>query len=169
MTFLRAAVGIALALMVQLALGRFAPAATRYADVLLLPLAVYALKGSQRSAMVVGCVSGLLQDFWTEPRLFGLNGLVKTILGWALGGLGARFEINRAGGRFVAGAALHLAETGLSAAVRRLFGEALGPFSPGPLLIRAVVGGLLTAVVLAIVDRLGAGRRRPAAPMRRTI
>ena len=168
MIVLRAALGIALALIVQLALGRFAPTATRYADVMLLPLAVYALKTSQRSAMVVGCVSGLVQDFWTEPRLFGLNGLVKTVLGWALGGLGARFEINRAPGRFLAGAALHLAETGLAAGVRRLFGETLGPVAPVALLIRAIVGGLLTAAVLAIVDRAGAARRKPAAPVRRT-
>ena len=68
-----AALGIGLALVFDLGLGRFAPGATRFLDPLLHPLAAYALRRSQRSAMVVGCVSGLLQDYWTEPRLFGLN------------------------------------------------------------------------------------------------
>jgi rod shape-determining protein MreD len=164
----RGAFGIALALLFELALGRFFPGATRYVDILMLPLAAYALRTSQRSAMVVGCASGLLQDFWAEPRLFGLNGLVKTILGWALGGFGARFDLNSFAGRFGAGASLHLLDVALQAGVRRLFGEAWGPVSLAVLLARGVVGGLLTAGVLAIVDR-GTKRRKSAAPVRRKV
>lgn len=162
----RGAFGIALALLVQLGLGRFAPGATRYVDVLMLPLAAYALRTSQRSAMVVGCASGLLQDYWTEPRLFGLNGLVKTVLGWALGGLGARFDLNGVAGRFGAGASLHLLDLALLAGTRRLFGETVAPPALLAVAARGVAGGLLTAAVLAIVDR-GAKRRKTAAPARR--
>lgn len=162
-----AAFGIGLALVGQLALGRFLPGASAYADVLLLPLAVYALRTSQRSSMLVGGVSGLLEDYWMEPRLFGLNALVKTILGWALGGLGARFDLNTLGGRLGAGASIQVLDVGLQALVRRMFGEAPGPVVPAALLIRAGAGGLLTAAVLSIVNRVGASRRRPAAPARR--
>lgn len=161
-----AALGIAIALIVDLGLGRFAPGATRFIDPMLLPLAAYALRRSQRSAMVVGCVSGLLQDYWTEPQLFGLNGLVKSVLGWALGAFGARFDLNRIGGRFAAGASVHLVGTVLDAGVRRLFGEALVPVPIWVLVVRTVCGGLLTAAVLAIVGRM-AEVRGPARPPRR--
>jgi rod shape-determining protein MreD len=131
---------------------------------MMLPMATYALRTSQRSAMTVGCVSGLLQDYWTEPRLFGINGLIKTILGWALGGLGARFDLNNFSGRFAAGACLNLLDEGLQAGFRRLFGESLAPVSPVALLVRALAGGLLTAAILAIVGKIGRARSaaRPA-------
>ena len=167
MIVLWAALGIGIALVAELAMGRFIPGATAYVDIMLLPLAAYALRTSQRSAMSVGCVSGLLEDYWMEPRLFGLNALVKTILGWGLGGLGARFDLNTLGGRLGAGASLQLLDVLLQALFRRMFGEALGPFVPAALLVRAAAGGLLTAAVLAIVNKVGAARRRPAAPARR--
>ena len=97
MIVLWAVLGIGLSLAGELGLGRFAPGATPYVSMMTLPLVAYALRTSQRSSMVVGCVSGLLEDYWIEPRLFGLNGVVKTILGWALGGLGARFDLNLLG------------------------------------------------------------------------
>lgn len=153
-----ALLGIGLALGAALGLGSIAPWATRYVDLTMLPLVVYALRTSQRSSMLVGCTTGLLQDFWVEPRLFGIDGLVKTILGWALGGLGARFDLNTFWGRFAAGASVHILDEGLQAGLRRLFGEALAPVSLATLAIRALTGGLLTAAVLAIVGKLGTAR-----------
>jgi rod shape-determining protein MreD len=162
-----AALGIGLALLLDLGLGRFAPAATRFVDPLLLPLAAYALRRSQRSAMVVGCVSGLLQDYWMEPRLFGLNGLIKSILGWALGAFGARFDLNRVGGRFAAGASVHLVAIVLDAGVRHLFGEAIAPIPAWVLVVRTILGGLLTALVLAIVGKVAHVRGPAKGPRRR--
>jgi len=159
MIVLWAILGIGLSFVCELALGRFAPGATRYVAVKTLPLTTYALRTSQRSSMVVGCASGLLEDYWFEPRLFGLNGLVKTFLGWALGGIGARFDLNNFWGRFAAGASVHLVDEGLQTALRRLFGEAVAPVSVLTLGIRAIAGGLLTAAVLAIVSKFGTSRR----------
>ena len=153
-----ALLGIGLALGAELALGSIAPGATRYVDLMMLPLATYALRTSQRSSMTVGCVSGLLQDYWMEPRLFGINGLIKTILGWGLGGLGARFDLNNFGGRFAAGACINLLDEGLQAGIRRLFGEALAPVHPVTLIVRCLAGGLLTAGILAIVGKVGRAR-----------
>jgi cell shape-determining protein MreD len=154
-----AAIGIGLSLAFELVLGRFAPGATRYLAVMTLPLVAYALRTSQRSSMVVGCASGLLEDYWVEPRLFGLNGLVKTILGWGMGGVGARFDLNNFWGRFASGASVHIVDEGLQTALRRLFGEAVAPVGLATLGIRAVAGGLLTAAVLAIVGKFGTARR----------
>jgi cell shape-determining protein MreD len=154
-----AVMGIGLSLAFELVLGRFAPGATRYVTLMTLPLVAYALRTSQRSAMAVGCASGLLEDYWIEPRLFGLNGLVKTLLGWALGGVGAQFDLNNFWGRFASGASVSLVDEGLQTALRRLFGEIVAPVGVASLGIRAVAGGLLTAAVLAIVSRFGASRR----------
>ena len=159
MIVLWALLGIGLSFACELGLGRFAPGVTHYLAPMTLPLATYALRTSQRSSMVVGCASGLLEDYWIEPRLFGLNGLVKTILGWALGGIGARFDLNNFWGRFAAGASVHLVDQGLQTALRRLFGDAVAPVGAASLGIRAVVGGLLTAAVLAIVSKFGTSRR----------
>jgi hypothetical protein len=154
-----AILGIGLSLAGELGLGRFAPGATQYVSLMTLPLAAYALRTSQRSSMVVGCVSGLLEDYWIEPRLFGLNGVAKTIMGWALGGIGARFDLNNPWGRFASGASVHLVDVGLQTGLRRLFGEAVAPVGIATLGIRAVAGGLLTAAVLAIVGKFGTSRR----------
>jgi rod shape-determining protein MreD len=157
--FLWAVLGIGLSLVFELALGRFAPGATRYVAVMTLPFVAYALRTSQRSSMVVGCASGLIEDYWIEPRLFGLNGLVKTILGWALGGIGARFDLNTFWGSFASGASIHLLDEVLQAGLRRLFGDAVTPIGAAVLGIRAVAGGLLTAAVLAILSKFGTRRR----------
>ena len=159
MIVLWALLGIGLSLACELGLGRFAPGATQYVASMTLPLATYALRTSQRSSMFVGCASGLLEDYWIEPRLFGLNGLVKTLLGWALGGIGARFDLNNVWGRFASGASVHLVDVGLQTALRRLFGEVVAPVGVASLVIRAVAGGLLTAAVLAIVGKFGTSRR----------
>ena len=163
-----ALLGIGISLVFELGLGRFAPGATQYVALMTLPLAAYALRTSQRSSMVVGCVSGLLEDYWIEPRLFGLNGLVKTILGWALGGIGARFDLNNFWGRFASGASVQLVDEGLQTALRRLFGEIVSPMGVASLGIRAAAGGLLTAAVLAIVSTLGASRRATRQKTRKT-
>ena len=159
MIVLWALLGIGLSLVFELGLGRFAPGVTHYIAPMTLPLAAYALRTSQRSSMVVGCASGLLEDYWIEPRLFGLNGLVKTILGWALGGIGARFDLNNFWGRCASGASVHLVDEGLQAALRRLVGEAVASVDVASLGIRAVAGGLLTAAILAIVSKFGTSRR----------
>jgi rod shape-determining protein MreD len=159
--------GIGLSLVFELGLGRFAPGATRYVAVMTLPLVAYALRTSQRSSMIVGCASGLMEDYWIEPRLFGLNGLVKTILGWAMGGLGARFDLNNFWGRLASGASVHLVDEGLQTALRRLFGDAVAPVGGVSLGIRAVTGGLLTAAVLAIVGRFGTTRRATRQKLRK--
>ena len=162
-----ALLGFGLSLAFELGLGRFAPGATQYVSVMTLPLVAYALRTSQRSSMVVGCASGLLQDYWLEPRLFGLNGLVKTFLGWALGGLGARFDLNNFWGRCAAGASVHLLDEGLQSLVRKMFGEAVAPVGAASLALRAVAGGLLTAGVLFIVGKFGTSRRAPRQKPRR--
>lgn len=154
MTLLRAVLVLALGLAVEIALGRWAPSARAYVDVMMVLVAWYGIARSQRSAMFVGCVAGLLQDAWFEGGVFGINGFVKTLLGWALGGIGGRFDLNQTAGRLVAGAVLAVLGRVLEAGVLRLLERAAGPLDPVDLLIAAVSGGLLVAVVFAILNRV---------------
>ncbi len=154
MTLVRAILALALGLAVEIALGRWAPSAGAHVDVMMAAVAWYGIARSQRSAMLVGCAAGLLQDAWFETGVLGLNGFVKTLLGWALGGLGARFDLNQAAGRLAAGAILPIVGRVLSAGILRLLDRAPGPLHPGDLAIRAATGGLLVAVIFAILNRV---------------
>ena len=149
---------LALCLAAQAIAGRLLPEAPRYVDVMMVPVVWYAISGSQRSGMLVGCAAGLLEDAWFQTGAFGISGFKKTLVGWALGGLGSRFDLNRQPGRFVFGAAGSLGDSLLDLGLRQLLDQA--PVHPRPveLLIRAMVTGLLVVLAFAFT-RWIAGRR----------
>ncbi len=165
MRWLAALGALAACLALQVVLGRLLPEFQHLADFLALPMAWYGLRGAQRSAMFAGAAGGLLRDVWFEPGLVGASGFSKTLLGWALGGLGARFDLNASWARSVAGGALPVLEILVESGLRRLFDQAVASWTAGDLALRAVVGGLLVPVVFAILDRVRAGRS--GAPARR--
>jgi cell shape-determining protein MreD len=154
MIALRAALALAVALGVQIVLGLWAPSLTRWVDVLTLPVAWYALAVSQRAGLLVGCAAGLLQDAWLQAELFGASGFSKSVLGWALGGLAARFELNVAWGRATAGALLPVLDRLVVLGLRALFDRGVVPPDPVELGVRAVAGALLTLGVFATMDRV---------------
>lgn len=164
MTILVAIVVLAVTLGIDMAASRAFPDLHRFADPMMLPLIWYALRRSQRAAMLVGCAGGLVQDAWFGGSLFGSAGFSKTLLGFLLGGLAARFELNIKAGRFLSGAILPIADPFVEMGIRSLFGIPVAPVDPVGLSVRGLVGGLLTLLVFAIVDRVTGerGRRRPA-------
>jgi len=156
--------GIVLAL--EALLGRMVPGGRGYVDLMLLPVIWYALNRSQRSALLVGCAGGLLQDAWFQTGVFGMGGFRKTLLGWALGGLAARLDLNHPPGRFLVGATLSMTDQLLEVGLYRLLDLRTAPFGPWQLLLRAMAVGLLAAVVFPIVDR-GTGRDSMGRPVGR--
>jgi rod shape-determining protein MreD len=156
-SLLRLVLGLAIALAVQATLGRIWPAAQRYVDVMLVPVVWYGIGGAQRKAMLVGCAAGLLQDAWFQLGVFGLNGFKKTLLGWLLGGLGSRFDINRQSGRMVFGLLASLADSLMDMGLRRLLEQNQAVPSIVDILIKAVVTGLLVVGTFNVIERV---RRR---------
>jgi rod shape-determining protein MreD len=142
----------------QAALGRFWPAAPRYVDLLSLPVVWYAVAAGQRAGMLVGCAAGLLQDAWFQVGAFGLTGFKKTLLGWALGGFAARFEVGRDGSRFLAGALFALADAALDLAIRPLLDLRSTTPAFGDVLVRAAATGLLAVWSFRLAGRFR-GRR----------
>jgi len=108
--------------------------------------------------MLVGCAAGLLQDAWFQLGVFGLNGFKKTLLGWILGGLGSRFDLNRQGGRMVFGALTSLADSLMDLGLRRLLDRQLAAPSATDIGVKALVTGLLVAAAFNVMER--ARRRR---------
>jgi rod shape-determining protein MreD len=163
-SFLIAVVALLVGLAVQATLGRWFPEAQRYVDVLTWPVAWYAVARSQRSAMFVGCAAGLIEDAWFHTGVYGLHGFSKTLAGWALGGLGARFDLNHAWGRMLVGAALFLLDRLVEAGLLLLLNLSIVPLAPLPLVLGAGINGLLVAVIFSIVPKVRGedSARRPA-------
>jgi rod shape-determining protein MreD len=149
---------LALCLAAQAVAGRLLPEASSYVDVMLVPVIWYAISGSQRSGMLVGCVAGLLEDAWFQTGAFGIGGFKKTIVGWALGGLGSRFDLNRQPGRFVFGAAGSLGDSLLDLGLRRLLDQTAVRPGPLELAIKPLLTGLLVVMAFGIT-RWVSGRR----------
>jgi cell shape-determining protein MreD len=167
-TFLWAVVALGCALAAEILLGSISPSALRYVDVMMLPLIAYALAASQRSAMFVGFAGGLLEDAWFQAGLFGAGGFSKTLLGWALGALGARFELNHVWGRMGAGMLLPVLDRLIELGLRRLFDVPSVAPDPLGLLMSAGAGGLLAVGVLAILERALPRARKATRGVRRS-
>jgi hypothetical protein len=159
-----ALLALLLSLGFQAALGRIWPEAHRLVDALLVPVALYGISGSPRSAMFVGCAAGLLQDTWFQVGTFGLNGFKRTLLGWALGGVAGRLDLGHTGGRLITGALLSIGDNLLDLVLRRLLDLQPASRSLWEWAVEAVLTGLLVALVGSMVDR-----RRQAQPVRRFV
>ena len=160
MTFLRAAAAIALMLGLQVGIGRLWTAAPGWIDLQLIPVVLFAIGGNQRTGMWVGCAAGLTQDAWFHAGLFGLNGFKKTLLGWTLGALNARFDLQGNLAHFVAGVACSLGDSVLDPLLRRLIDREIAPVAWWQVGARALLAGLIVVVAFRIVERVRKSRLR---------
>jgi len=162
---LAAILGLVVALGLQVALGRIWPEVHGYANLLLVPVALCGASGTQRSAMVVGCISGLIHDTWFQVDTFGITGFRWTLLGWVLGSVASRLDLGHGGGRFLVGAGLALADNLIDPVLLRLLDLPPRSHGFGALIVQVLLTGLLTAAVGSMVDRrkeTGPGMRRDA-------
>jgi len=153
MSLIWAVLSLLVTLGLQAGLAQLWPAGHAYIDWLYLPVVWYGLGGTQRSAMLVGCAAGLLQDGWFQVGVFGLNGFKKTLLGWALGGAGTRFDLNSPPARLVTAIIVCLADSALDPLLRRLLDQSIGIPRIGDVILRALATGLILTISFAIVDR----------------
>jgi rod shape-determining protein MreD len=165
-TILTATLWLVLCLILQAAIGQWVPEAHRYVDSMLWPVVWYAITQSQRSAMLVGCAAGLLQDAWFGAGIFGVHGITKTILGWVLGGLGARFDLNHLGGRLAGGGLFFIAERFVEMGIFLLLGLSVVRPAVADLAMGAVVNAAVVTVLFGLIDKVR-GRSRRAVPLRR--
>jgi cell shape-determining protein MreD len=158
-SLLRFIVALATALALQAGLSQVWPDAHRYIQFMLVPVVWYGVTGSQRSGMLAGCASGLLHDAWFQIGAFGLTGFKWTLLGWALGGVSARFDLNRQGGRMISGIITSLVDSLMDPGLRRLLDQRQEFPGPTEILIKAVGTGLLVAAAFSMAERVSRRRR----------
>jgi rod shape-determining protein MreD len=144
---------VALWLAVQVIVGRVAPAGLTYADFMLIPVAWYGLRGRPQAAMLVGCAAGLLEDAWFQNGVLGFHGFKKTLLGWALGTLGARWDVNHRPGQLLAGALLSVLDHYLGWGLLHLLGRLADAPDWRVVMLRSVVMALLVSLVFVMFDR----------------
>ena len=169
MITLRALLGLMAALGLQVALARIWPDTSRFVSLLFVVVVTFGVSGSQRSAMLVGCLAGLLNDVWLQAGAFGISGFKWTLLGWVLGSVNTRLDLGNTPARFGAGISLVLGDGLLNVVLSRLLDQATQPRGLGILLLQALLTGLLTAFIGSILDsrkekgpRMGAGGWRGA-------
>jgi rod shape-determining protein MreD len=157
---LRLLIALVTALLLQSALGLLWPSGHRYADLMMVPVVWFGIAGSQRTSMFAGCAAGLLQDSWFQLTVFGLNGFKKTAIGWCLGGLGSRFDLNRQGLRMACGAIASIADSLMDIGLRRLLDQKQPAPSLMEIFIKAVVVGLAVAALFSIIGFFRTRRAR---------
>jgi hypothetical protein len=166
MIVVRAVVLLSLALGAQVGLARLWPASVRYVDVMVLPVLWYATTRSQRSAILVGCVSGLTFDAWFRAGVFGLGGFIKTFLGWAAGAVGSRIDLNPQVNRFAAAFAFTWLQGPLELGLLRLIDQFTEPARPLEWTVRAAITAVAVLAVFPILERTWGGDRDSRYPGR---
>lgn len=151
MKLLRLLLFLGICMAVQAGVGIIWPTVHRYVDLMSLPV-IWAALGSQRAGMLTGCAAGLVQDAWFQIGSFGLNGFKKTLLGWVLGGVGSRFDLNHSVGRMAVGASFSLLDSALDLGLRYMLDQETTGGGVGVIFVRAVCLGLATALVFGWLD-----------------
>jgi cell shape-determining protein MreD len=152
MMLIRVILALALSLVGQTLLARLFPGAAGFVDLTLLPVVWWGVAGGQRSAMLVGCASGLIHDAWFRIAVFGMGGFKRTLIGWLLGGLGGRFDLNHGLGRFAVTALVAFADGLLDLGLRAMLD--LRQSAPAlELIARSLCTALAAVLIFAFVDR----------------
>jgi rod shape-determining protein MreD len=116
-------VSIALSLFAQALLARYTAGKLWVPDLVLVGVLYSGLRWGPVAGMLAGTVGGLSQDLMSGGPIIGVGGLTKTLIGFAVGAIGAQFVLVRPQARLVITAlatVLHrLMMLGLYAAIDR--------------------------------------------------
>lgn len=108
---------------------------------------------TQLTGMLTGCVIGLLQDGLTQQPL-GLNGIAKTVIGYAASSLGVKIDVENPASRLLMGSGFYLLHQAVYFAVaKELIRLPLAWPSVVHLAIGAGANGLLAVFLFAFLDR----------------
>ena len=93
-------IAIALALALQTTLARFLVGGTVALDLVLVVVVYVALTSGPVTGMLAGSLAGIIQDALSSG-VFGVGGLAKSIVGFAIGAIGQQFIVTAALPRFL--------------------------------------------------------------------
>ena len=163
MTVFWSALAILAALLAQTGLGLVQPSYGRLFDPFLLVLVYCGLTGGASHAMLAGAAAGWVQDVHFGGPIFGLSGLTKVLVGYAVGVGSTRFHLAEPGARVLVLVLATIMDAIVFNRLAAVFDVAAYALSPLGLLARAATNAIVGLIVFETIDR----RLRP--PMRRDL
>lgn len=143
---------LAAALVIQILVSHRVPAIQRTVDLVLLVVVYYGSSGARVGAMFAGAAGGLLEDIWFGD-LMGIHGFTKTVIGYILGGLGARFDLTTPIARIIAVLVGTTLDRAVEPLVLLILGQPAGHPDPLELLWRSLGTGLAGALFFSLAGR----------------
>ena len=146
------------ALVLQSALSRFLPISA-YVDLPLVVAVWFALSRGEILGMIGGSLSGWLTEALFGRGIKGVSGLIRLVIGFALGLLGSRFLITGALPRFSLLLTVTVIDTRAFEWIALAFGMSSIQYSPLAMTIRGFINATVGLVLFSLFERR---RTKPA-------
>ncbi len=146
------------ALLLQGGLSRFLPISD-YVDLPLVVATWFALSRGEIHGMIGASLSGWLSEALFGRGIRGVSGLIRLVLGFALGLLGSRFLITGAVPRFFLLLTVTVIDTRAFEWIAPAFGMSPVQYSPGAMTMRGVINATVGLFLFALFERR---RAKPA-------
>jgi len=151
------------ALVLQVALARYAVGGRFAFDLVLVGVVFVALQSGAVAGMLAGTVGGLLHDL-LSGGVVGVGGLVKTLVGYAAGALGTQFVVAKAHARALIVALATVAHSLMAAGLRAVMDQAWPGVAWAAMLeevaINAIVGFVAFQLSESLPGAMARGRSR---------
>jgi len=140
------------ALVLQGALSLFMPISD-YVDLPLVVATWFALSRGEILGMVGGSLSGWLSEALFGRGIKGVSGLIRLVLGFALGLLGSRFLVTGTVPRFCLLLTVTVIDTRAFEWIAPAFGMSPVQYSPVAMTIRGSINAMVGLVLFALFER----------------
>jgi rod shape-determining protein MreD len=144
---------VIVAVLVQVALAKYAVGGRWVFDLVLVGVAFAALQGGAIAGMLAGTIGGLLQDV-LSGGIVGVGGLAKTVVGCLAGAVGTQFVVARPSARAVIVAAATVAHRLVMVGLQALIDLQWIGVSWGSLLVETAVNAAAALVLFQAAQAL---------------
>ena len=145
---------LAAALLLQSGLSLFLPISA-YLDLPLVVATWFALSRGELWGMAGGSLSGWVSEALFGRGIKGVSGLIRLVLGFALGILGSRFLITGAVPRFLLLLTVTVVDTRAFEWIAPTFGMSPIQYSPVAMTVRGSMNAMVGLVLFALFERRG--------------
>jgi rod shape-determining protein MreD len=161
-------VTVTVSVLLQTLLARYTAGQRWMPDLVLVGVLFSGLRWGPVAGMLAGTTGGLIQDLIAGESIIGVGGLTKTLVGFAVGAIGAQFVLVRAQARVII--------TALATILHRLMILGLNALLEGPsgvpwgdILIQTALTALCSLVAFQLTDAVPGAIERSRASRRATL
>jgi rod shape-determining protein MreD len=153
MRFTTVVAAVVVAVILQVALARYAVGGRWVFDLVLVGVAFAALQGGAVAGMLAGTLGGLLQDV-LSGGIVGVGGLAKTVIGCLVGVVGTQFVLVRPSGRMLIVAAATVLHRLIVVGLQALIDLQWVAISWRAMLVETAINALVALVVFQTANAL---------------